>query len=136
MLFFKVDDVLLSNSSVANKGFVNIATKLNGTHSVCWESLKNNASDVICHQMAYTSLAFYFNKPVPSGSRTDVIFSGSTDCNGEEKDLSQCSGTSSSRSCSFLSYIKFEFFREYKFDSTPITRYYIEMSVTHSWKTE
>ena len=47
-----------------------------------------NGSDVICHQMRYTSVTFYFNIPVPSDSRTDVIFFGSIDCNGEEKDLS------------------------------------------------
>ena len=100
-----MDDVLLSNSSLPNEGFVQIVTKLSGNQSVCWQSLKNNASDVICHQLGYTSLTSHLNKPIPSGS-TDQIFSGSIDCNGEEQQLSQCSIATSNQTCSMLSYIK------------------------------
>ena len=99
--------MLLSNSSLPNEGFVQIVTKLSGTQSVCWQSLKNNADDVICRQLGYTSLTSYFNKPVLSGS-TDKKFSGSIDCYGEDKDLSQCSIATSTQTCSELSYIKCE----------------------------
>ena len=102
--------MLLSNSSLPNEGFVQIVTKLNRTQSVCWQSLQNNADNVICRQLGYTSLTSHFNKPVLSGGSTDVIFSGSIDCNGEEEDLSQCSIKTSIRSCSELSYIKCKFF--------------------------
>ena len=100
--------MLLSYSSLPNEGFVQIVTKLNGTQSVCRQSLKNDADDVICRQLGYTSLTSHFNKPVLSGS-TDILFSGSIDCNGEEQDLSQCSVTTSTQTCSKLSYIKCEF---------------------------
>ena len=115
--FFVVNNVLLSNSTLPNEGFVKIVTELSGTQSVCWQSLKNNADDIICRQLGYTSLTSQFNKPVPSGS-TDHIFSGSIDCNGEEQDLSQCSITTSSKTCSELSYIKCKFFRKCNFDFT------------------
>ena len=99
--------MLLSYSSLPNEGFVQIVTKLSGTRTVCWQSLNNDADDVICRQLGYTSLTSHFNKPVPSGS-TDKIFSGSIDCNGEEEDLSQCLITTSTQTCSELSYIKCE----------------------------
>ena len=99
--------MLLSNSSLPNEGFVKIETKLSGTQSVCWQSLKSNADDVICRRLGYTYLTSYFNKPVPLGN-TDKIFSGNIDCNGEEKDLSQCLITTSTQTCSELSYIKCE----------------------------
>ena len=100
-----MDGVLLLNSSLPNEGLVQIVTKLSGTQSVCGQSLKNKASDVICRQLGYTSLTSHFNKPVPAGS-TDKIFSGSIDCNGEEQHLSQCSIATSNQNCSMLSYIK------------------------------
>ena len=107
-LFFLVDNVLLSYSSLPNEGFVQIVTKTSGTKSVCWQSLKNNADDVICRQLGYASATSHFNKPVPSESTVER-FSGSIDCNGGEKDLSQCSITTSTQTCSELSYIKCEF---------------------------
>ena len=79
-------------------------TKTSGTKSVCWQSLKNNADDVICRQLGYASATSHFNKTVPSESTVE-IFSGSID----EKHLSQCSITTSTQNCSDLSYIKFEF---------------------------
>ena len=109
--FFVVNDVLLSNSTLPNEGFVQIVTELNGNLSVCWQTLKNNADDVICRQVGYTTVTSHFNKPVTSGS-TDKIFSGSIDCNGEEQDLSQCSITNSNQTCSELSYIKCKVFFE------------------------
>jgi hypothetical protein len=42
----------------------------------------------------------------------DAIFSGSIECNGGEKNLSQCSFTSSNESCSEFSYIKCKFYTE------------------------
>ena len=105
-----MDGVLLSNSSLPNEGFVQIVTKLSGTQSVCWHSLKNNADDVICRHLGYTTLTSHFNKPVPSGN-TEKTFSGSIDCNGEEQDLSQCSIATSTQTCSELSYIKCESLR-------------------------
>ena len=85
-----------------------IVTKTSGTRSVCWQSLKNNTDDVICLQLGYAAATSHFNKTVPSGS-TDEIFSGSIDCSGGEKHLSQCSITTSTQTCLELSYIKCEF---------------------------
>ena len=93
--------MLLSYSSLPNEGFVQIVTKTSGTKSVCWQSLKNNADDVICRQLGYAFATSHFNKPVPSGSTVE-IFSGSIDCNGEDKDLSQCSIITSIHKWEFL----------------------------------
>ena len=97
--------MLLSNSSLPSEGFAQIVTQYNGTKSVCWQSLKNNADDVICRQLGYTSLASHFNKSDPS-NRAVEIFSGNIDCNFREKYLSQCSITTSIQACTQLSYIK------------------------------
>ena len=100
--------MLLSYSSLPNEGFVQIVTKTSGTKSVCRQSLDDNADDVICRQLGYASATSHINKPVPTGS-TDEIFSGSIDCKGGEEHLSQCSITTSTTTCSELSYIKCEF---------------------------
>ena len=110
--------MLLSYSSLPNEGFVQIVTELSGNQSVCWQSLKNNADDVICRQLGYTSLTSHFNKTIPSGS-TDKIFSGNIDCNGKEQDLSQCSIATSTQTCSELSYIKCEFLLRWFSDILP-----------------
>ena len=108
LTLFLVDNVLLSYSSLPNEGFVQIVTKTNGTKSVCWQSLQTNADDVICRQLGYASATSHFYEPVPPGNTVE-IFSGSIDCNGGEKHLSQCSITTSTQTCSELSYIKCEF---------------------------
>ena len=100
-----MDGVSLSNSSLPNEGFVQI--KYSGTKSVCWQSLKNSADDVVCRQMGYIRKDFLVKQPAPSGIKNE-IFSGSINCNGTEKDLSHCSIDASTKSCSELSYIKCE----------------------------
>ena len=110
---FLVDNVLLSYSSLPNEGFVQVVTNTIGTKSVCWQSLKNSADDVICRQLGYNNVTSYFNKTVPSGGTE--IFSGSIDCSGGEKHLSQCSMTTSTQTCSLeLSYIKCKFLDKYR----------------------
>ena len=96
--------MLLSNSPLPNKGFVQIITD-SGTNSVCKNSLLKNAKNVVCAQLGYKQAVSLVQKAVPSDSK-DAIFSGSIDCDGGEKNLSQCSITNSSNSCSKLSYIK------------------------------
>ncbi|XP_028402403.1 uncharacterized protein LOC114525343 [Dendronephthya gigantea] len=48
-----VDNVHLSDSSLPNEGFIQIDVNYNGTKTVCWQSLKNNAKDVICRQLGH-----------------------------------------------------------------------------------
>ena len=106
---FSVDDVSLSHSSLPNEGFVKILTKYSGNQSVCWESLKNSADDVVCRQMGYKRSASLVNQSAPSDVKNE-IFSGSINCNGEEKYLSRCAiNASRSKSCSELTYIKCRF---------------------------
>ncbi len=102
-----MDGVSLSHSSLPNEGFVQIVTKYSGTKIVCWQSLKNSADDVVCHQMGYIRKDSLVKQPAPSGIK-DETFSGSINCNGRENDLSQCSIDASTTSCSELSYIKCE----------------------------
>jgi hypothetical protein len=104
-----VDDVSLSHSSLPNEGFVKILTKYSGNQSVCWESLKNSADDVVCRQLGYKRSASLVKQPAPSDVK-DEIFSGSINCNGEENYLSQCAIDASTKSCSELSYINCKFF--------------------------
>ena len=100
-----MDGVFLSNSSLPNEGFVQIVTKYSGNKSVCWQSLKNSADDVVCRQMGYIKNDSLLKKNAPSGIK-DEIFSGSINCNGGENDLSKCSIDASTKICSELSYIK------------------------------
>ena len=102
---YEVDGVSLSNSSLPNEGFVKIRTKYSGNKSVCWESLKNSADDVVCRQMGYNRSVSLVKQPATSDMK-DEIFSGSINCNGEENYLSQCAIDASTKSCSELSYIK------------------------------
>jgi hypothetical protein len=104
---FVVDGVSLKYSSLPNEGFVQIVTKYNGTKNVCWQSLKNQAANIVCRQLGYTRMASYVNKVPPPNQ--DAIFSGSIKCNGGEKNLSQCSITTSTKTCSEFSYIKCKF---------------------------
>jgi hypothetical protein len=107
---FVVDGVSLKYSTLPNEGFVQILTKYNGTKSVCWQSLKNQAANIVCRQLGYMRMASNVSK-VPS-SNQDAIFSGSIECNGGEKNLSQCSITTSTKTCSEISYIKCKFYTE------------------------
>ena len=107
---FVVDGVSLSYSTLPNEGFVQILTKYSGTKSVCWQSLKNQAANIVCRQLGYKRMSSYVNK-VPS-SNQDAIFSGSIECNGGEKNLSQCSITISDESCLEISYIKCKLYKE------------------------
>jgi hypothetical protein len=107
---FSVDDVSLSHSSLPNEGFVKILTKYSGNQSVCWESLKNSADDVVCRQMGYKRSASHVSQSAPSDVKNE-IFSGSINCNGEEKYLSRCAidASRNRKSCSELTYIKCRF---------------------------
>ena len=102
---FVVLDVSLSHSTLPNEGFLQIVTKYSGTKNVCWQSLKNQAANIVCRQMGYSSVTSLVNMDPPSDTK-DKIFSGSINCDGGERNISQCSITTSTQSCSELSYIK------------------------------
>ena len=104
-----MDDVRLSSSSLPNEGFVQIVTKYNGTKSVCGDSLKNKAKDVVCDQLGYESTQSYTKKTTASSDTNVEMISGNINCDGSESDLSQCSIITSIASCSELSYIKCKF---------------------------
>ena len=95
----------LSYSSLPYKGVVQITTD-SGTKNVCWKSLKNQAKDIICRHLGYNGIFSLVNISTPTDGKNST-FSGSINCNGEEKYLSQCSITASAGdSCSELSYIQ------------------------------
>ena len=104
-----MDDVRLSSSSLPNEGFVQIDTKNNVIKSVCGDTLKNKAKDVVCHQLGYKSIQSYTKKTPPSSDTNIERISGDINCDGTERDLSQCSIITSIASCSKLSYIKCKF---------------------------
>ena len=110
-------DVFLLHSSLSNEGLLQITT-VNGTKSVCRNSLDDKDLRVICRQLGYAGNGDISSKAVSSVTN-DEIFSGSINCNGGERGLSQCSITSSTESCSELSYIKCKFLnkkpREYDY---------------------
>jgi hypothetical protein len=105
LLSFSVHDISLSYSSLPYEGVVQITTG-GGTKNVCWQSLKNSAKDVFCRQLGYGYLFIpLLNVSAPTDAKS-ATFSGSIDCNGSEKYLSQCSITSSAnKSCSEFSHI-------------------------------
>ena len=105
-----MDDVRLSSSSLPNEGFVQIVTKYNGIKSVCWNSLKNKAKDVVCNQLGYKNIESYSKKTLPSSDSNVEMISGDINCDGPESYLSQCSIITSTSNCSELSYIKCKFF--------------------------
>ena len=101
---FVVRDMSLSYSSVPYEGVVQITTD-SGTKNVCWQSLKDYAKDIVCGHLGYNRVYSLVNISIPTNAK-DATFSGSINCNGEEKYLSQCSiNASVSESCSGLSYI-------------------------------
>ncbi len=101
---FVVHDVSLSYSSVPYKGVVQIITD-SGTKNVCWQSLQNQARRIVCRHLGYTWSYSFHSVSIPTDAK-DATFSGSINCNGEEKYLSQCSiNASASETCSGLSYI-------------------------------
>ncbi|CAB3988020.1 Receptor-type tyrosine- phosphatase F, partial [Paramuricea clavata] len=101
--FEKVDGVSLSYSSLPAEGFVQI--KYGGTKNVCWRSLKNKAKYVVCLQLGYLRLESLVKK-APSSDNKDASFSGKINCTDEEKNLSHCLITTSTKNCTELSYIK------------------------------
>ena len=99
-----MDDVRLLRSSLPNEGFIQLMTKCSGNQTVCWQSLKSNAKDVVCRQLGYTGASSLVNKTTPGGVKG--LFSGSIGCDGGEINISNCSINASSMNCSSLSYIK------------------------------
>jgi hypothetical protein len=118
---FVVDGVSLKYSTLPNEGFVQIVTKYSGNKNVCWQSLKNQAATIVCRQLGYISVVSNVNK-APSSENMDVIFSGSIECNGGEKNISQCSITISNGNCSQISYIKCKFYTAKKNTRTEESR--------------
>ncbi|XP_028402631.1 uncharacterized protein LOC114525466 isoform X2 [Dendronephthya gigantea] len=94
----------LSNSSLPNEGIVRI-TANNWTKSVCAGSLNDKAKNIVCAHMGYKRAESVVNTPVLPDSKIE-IFSGTINCNHDDNDLSFCSLTISTSSCSQLSYIK------------------------------
>ncbi len=103
---FVVRDVSLSYSSVPYKGVVQITTE-SGTKNVCWQSsMRNLATYIVCRHLGYSRAYSFVNVSTPTNAK-DATFSGSINCNGEEKYLSQCSiNVSANESCSGLLYIE------------------------------
>ena len=97
-------DVFLLHSSLPSEGLLQITTD-NGTKSVYLKSLNDRHLWVICRQLGYAGRG-NISSTALSSVTNDEIFSGSINCNGRERGLSQCSITSSTESCSELSYIK------------------------------
>ena len=112
-----VHDVFLLHSSLPNEGLLQITTE-NGTKSVCRKSLDHRDLSVIGRQLGYL-VGGDISSTAVSSVTNDEIFSGSINCKGGETGLSQCSITSSTESCSELSYIKCKFLnkkpREYDY---------------------
>ena len=96
----------LSYTSLPYEGVVQITID-SGTKNVCWQSLKNQAKDIVCRHLGYYhSPRSFVNISTPTDAK-NATFSGSIKCNGKEKYLSQCSiNASASQSCSELSYIQ------------------------------
>ena len=98
--------MFLSNSSLPYEGVVQIVTG-NGTKNVCWESLKNDAKDVVCKYLGYQYAQSLVKKPASTNDKY-ATFSGSIDCNDafRERYLSQCSiNASTKETCSEVSYV-------------------------------
>ena len=104
-IFLSVRDISLSYSALPYEGVVQITTD-SGTKNVCWGSLKNwVARDAVCRHLGYEGGYFLINVSITTDAK-HATFPGSISCNGEEKYLSECSiNSSSSESCSALSYI-------------------------------
>ena len=97
----------LSYSSLPYEGVVQITTD-SGTKNVCWQSLKNSAKETVCRELGHDGVYFLVNISTPTNAKGET-FSGSINCNGHERYLSQCSITASANeSCSELSYIQCE----------------------------
>jgi hypothetical protein len=102
---FVVYDVSLSYLSLPYKGVVQITID-GGSKNVCWQSLNDRAKDIVCRHLGYDGVYSLVNISTPTNAK-DAVFSGSINCNGEERYLSQCSiNVSASESCSQLSYIE------------------------------
>ena len=103
--FFPVEDVSLSRSLVPYKGFGQIiidGMKMN----VCWQSSHKYYGDIVCRYLGFDYAYTYVNMSAPMDSKHST-FSGTMNCNGDEKYLSQCSiTTSTGESCFGLSYVE------------------------------
>ncbi len=99
--------MFLSNSSLPYKGVVKIVTA-NGRKDVCWQSLKNEAKDVVCNYLGYNSAWSSLVKKSASTNDKDATFSGSIYCKDafRVRYLSQCSiNALTKETCSEVSYI-------------------------------
>ena len=103
--FFPVEDVSLSQSLVPYKGFVQIiidGRKMN----VCWQRSYSYYRYIVCRYLGYGSAYSYVNMSAPMDLKHST-FSGTMNCNGNDKYLSQCSiAASTGESCFGLSYIE------------------------------
>ena len=100
------------STAVPFEGIVQIVAD-GGIKNVCWESLKNSAKHTVCRHLGYYRTSSLINVSTTADVK-HAIFSGSINCNGEEKYLSQCSINAKSESCSQLSFIHCIPFGKYK----------------------
>ena len=105
--FFPVHEVSLSHSLVPYKGFVQIiidGRKMN----VCWTRSYPSLSSyryIVCRHLGYHYAHSYVNMSAPMDFKHST-FSGTINCYGDEKYLSQCSITASTgESCFGVQYI-------------------------------
>jgi hypothetical protein len=99
--------VSLSYSSLPYEGVVQITID-SETKNVCSLSLQQNynAMSTVCRHLGYDSGYFLVGRSTPTDDK-NATFSGSINCNRNERYLSQCSITASANeSCSELSYIQ------------------------------
>ena len=104
--FFTAYNVSLSHSLVPYNGFVQITIDGRKTN-VCWQrSHSNNVRRILCRDLGYSSAYSYVNKYAPTDFK-DSTFSGTINCDGQEKYISQCSISALwPKSCSGLSYLQ------------------------------
>jgi hypothetical protein len=106
LFVFVVHDVSRSYSPLPYEGVVQITTD-SWTKNVCSQGLQNyEAMSTICRHLGYDGGCSLVNISTPTDAK-NATFSGSINCNGREKYLSQCSiHASAGESCSELSYIR------------------------------
>ena len=95
----------LSYSSLPYEGVVQITID-GGTKNVCWQSSNYWAMRIVCRHLGLYYVYSLVNISTPTDAK-NATFSGSINCNGNERYLSQCSITASANeSCSELSFIR------------------------------
>ena len=98
----------LTYSTVPYKGIVQVSTD-NGPKNVCWGSLKSYSAYAFCRHLGYSLSPSIGNVRAPTQAK-EATFSGSINCYNDVKFFSQCSiSTSSTQSCSELSYMECKF---------------------------